>query len=88
MFNMEDIDSLENSLEDFNGFGDMSMVTATAADKHAFSPFRVEYGACTKLGPKTNQEDRFVMIPSLTVPLETGGEVPGYDNETNTYPIN
>lgn len=94
MFNMEDMDSLENSLEDFNGFGYLS------GSKHGHheggqsplssylnkaSSLRVEFGACTMLGPKSKQEDRFVMIPNLSTPSKRGLDVEGFDDESNTH---
>jgi hypothetical protein len=90
MFGMDDVDSLENSLEDFNGFGqgrggEQGGQSPLSSYLTKSSSLRVEFGACTKLGPKTNQEDRFVMIPSLTVPLKSNEEIEGYDDDSNTY---
>ena len=94
MFGMDDIDSLENSLEDFGTFGDLRH-GQSQDQSHSDSPLtsymtqpsslRIEYGACTKLGPKSKQEDRFVMIPTLQKPLKTEHHVEGFDNESNTY---
>lgn len=94
MFNMEDMDSLENSLEDFNGFGCLtgnkngqyeggqSPLTSYLSKA---SSLRVEFGACTMLGPKSKQEDRFVMIPNLDTPSKRGLDVEGFDDESNTH---
>lgn len=97
MFGMDDVDSLENSLEDFNTFGRgrSSSSGNGAGIEHAQSPLssyltkpaslRIKFGACTKLGPKTNQEDRFVIIPSLATPAKSSHGVDGYDDESDTY---
>ena len=93
MFSMEDLDSLENSLEDFNGFGHISGRNYNIeGGQSPLSSFlnkpvslRIEFGACTRLGPKSKQEDRFVMIPSLDNPAKRGAEVEGFDDDSNTH---
>lgn len=84
-------DSLENSLEDFNELGHM-LSSQNCGGQSPMSSYlsqasslRVEFGACTRLGPKSKQEDRFVMIPSLDTPRGTGAEVEGYDDDSNTH---
>jgi len=93
MFNLEDMESLENSLEDFNGFGNLSgskygheggQSPLTSYLSKA-SSLRIEFGACTLLGPKSKQEDRFVMIPNLGTPSMRGLDVEGFDDESNTH---
>lgn len=95
MFGMDDADSLENSLEDFSAFGDLGRPGHSTHQSQSqspltsyltqASPLRIEFGACTRLGPKTSQEDRFVMIPTLATPQHTEQQVEGFDNESNTY---
>lgn len=93
LFSMEDGDSLENSLEDFTAFCDTT--TKPRGPECGVSPLtsymtkcynlRMEFGACTKIGPKSSQEDRFVMTPDLNIPLKRYAEVEGYDDDSNTY---
>ena len=99
IFGMDDMDSLENSLEDFSAFGDLSGHGPTikqhgrrdfgqspmSAYMSKVPTLRMEFGSCSKLGPKTKQEDRYVMTPSLASPLKSGHDVEGYDDTSDTY---
>jgi hypothetical protein len=83
-FMFGDMDSLENSLDVEDVHMHMGGESPLSSFLNKTSTLRVEFGACTKLGPKTKQEDRFVMTPSLGSVLPDE-EVEGYDAESNTH---